>query len=635
MQFLYFLESIRNPLFDGFFSLITRLGEETIFLAAAIIVFWCFSKQKGYYLLTVGFFGTVVNQFLKLICRVPRPWVRDPNFTVVESAVEEATSYSFPSGHTQNAVSVFGSIARSWKNIALRIICIVLILLTGLSRMYLGVHTPADVLVSLALTSVIVLVLYPVFRKGENEPKYLYITFAVLFLLSLAVTLFFEFNRWPADVQMHNVLSSQKNVYTVLGCSAALLLAFHIERKRINFDTKAPIGAQIAKVVLGLVIVLALKAGLKPVFNGIFNGHLVATAFRYFCLVFFAAVVWPLTFPWFAKGCPMKRGIKKALKIIGIILLVLIILAGYLFWEVTRETKAAPISTDNCTNPLITPVGVTMLSGHRAGGGIAPENTMMALKNCVESPDYELDVFEFDVHLTADGHLVLLHDATLDRTSDAVEYFGTENVDAGTKTLAELKQLNMGEGFVNDNGESPFAGLRGDNIPADLRIVTLDEAMDYLESNGNYRYIIEIKNSGEKGFEAADKLSAILSEYDCLERTAVGTFHNEVTYYMDSDHPELQRSAGFNECIGFYICSLLDLELKDDPFKFVALQIPTTDYVVNLGTSRVVNYAHRHNIAVQYWTINDMEEAAYLQSIGADAIMTDIPDKAAKVLNQP
>lgn len=68
---------------------------------------------------------------------------------------------------------------------------------------------------------------------------------------------------------------------------------------------------------------------------------------------------------------------------------------------------------------------------------------------------------------------------------------------------------------------------------------------------------------------------------------------------------------------------------------FVALQIPTDDYTVNLGASRLVNYAHKHNIAVQYWTINDPEEMAYLQSIGADAIMTDVPDEAAKVLKQP
>ena len=75
MQFLYWLEEIRNPVLDGFFSLITHLGSETLFIAIAIVVFWCVGKKQGYYLMTVGFFGTLVNQFLKLMFRIPRPWV--------------------------------------------------------------------------------------------------------------------------------------------------------------------------------------------------------------------------------------------------------------------------------------------------------------------------------------------------------------------------------------------------------------------------------------------------------------------------------------------------------------------------------------------------------------------------------
>ncbi len=173
--------------------------------------------------------------------------------------------------------------------------------------------------------------------------------------------------------------------------------------------------------------------------------------------------------------------VKKLIVTIIIVILVLAILGGVLFWVVTRDTKAAPINTDNATNPLITPVGVTMLSGHRAGGGIAPENTMMALKNCVESNGYELDIFEFDIRLTADGVPVLIHDSTLDRTSDAVEYFGEEDVKVGSKTFAELKHLNMGAMFKNKDGEMPFADLKGDSVPDDLRIVSLDEALTYLE----------------------------------------------------------------------------------------------------------------------------------------------------------
>lgn len=635
MEVLYWLEGIRNPFLDTFFSLITHLGSETLFLAIAIIVFWCFSKTKGYYLMTVGFFGTLINQFLKLLCRIPRPWVKDPNFTIVEAAREEATGYSFPSGHTQNAVSVLGCPARSNKNTALRIVCILLILLTGLSRMYLGVHTPLDVGVSLVIGTVLVFAIYPIFVKSEEKPVYMYATLGTMALASLLYVLYVEFNTWPADIDPHNLASGIKNGYLIFGCGIGMIIAYFLEKKYIRFEVKAVWWAQILKVVLGLALVLGLKAGLKPVFNAICGGHQIATALRYGTIVLFAACVWPLTFPWFQKGCPMKKWVKKTLKVVLIVILVLVLLAGFLLWQITRDTTRKPIDTANAANPLITDVGVTMLSGHRAGGGIAPENTMMALKNCVNSTEYELDVFEFDFHLTADGVPVLLHDGTLDRTSDAAEYFGETDVQVGNKTLAELKNLNMGEKFVTDSGETPFAGLRGEDIPEDLRIVTLEEALTYLESCGEYSYIIEIKNSGDKGREAADKLYSTLKQFNAVERTVVGTFHNEVTAYLDTTYPDLPRSAGFNEVIEFYIYSLFNLPVKDGKFHFVALQIPPERSVLNLGTTRLVNYAHKHDIAVQYWTINEAEEMARLQAIGADTIMTDVPDVGAKVLIQP
>ena len=97
MSFLYWLESIRCPFLDAVMQAFTCFGEELAFLLLALTIFWCVSKEEGYYLLFVGFFGTVLNQFLKLLCRIPRPWVRDPDFTIVESARSGAGGYSFPS----------------------------------------------------------------------------------------------------------------------------------------------------------------------------------------------------------------------------------------------------------------------------------------------------------------------------------------------------------------------------------------------------------------------------------------------------------------------------------------------------------------------------------------------------------
>ena len=111
MEFLYLLEKIRVPVLNEFLLAITALGEETAFLMIGLIVFWCIGKRQGYYLMTVGLAGTVASQLMKIVCRVPRPWVRDSNFTILEAAREAAGGYSFPSGHTQTAVGTFGSIA--------------------------------------------------------------------------------------------------------------------------------------------------------------------------------------------------------------------------------------------------------------------------------------------------------------------------------------------------------------------------------------------------------------------------------------------------------------------------------------------------------------------------------------------
>ena len=111
MDFLRLLEGIRLPALDSFFGAVTYLGDEVAFMVLAFVLFWCVDKRTGYYAFLVGLFGTVANQFLKIACRIPRPWVLDPDFTIVERARAAATGYSFPSGHTQNAVGTFGAAA--------------------------------------------------------------------------------------------------------------------------------------------------------------------------------------------------------------------------------------------------------------------------------------------------------------------------------------------------------------------------------------------------------------------------------------------------------------------------------------------------------------------------------------------
>ncbi len=300
MPFLYFLESIRNPVLDAFFSLITLCGEETVFMAIGMIIFWCVDKYKGYYLLCVGFFGTVLNQFLKMLFRVPRPWVKDPNFTIVESAREAASGYSFPSGHTQSSVGVFGCLFRSLSLKWIRIAAVALALLVPLSRMYLGVHTPADVLVSFAIALVLVFGAYPIFNKAKDSPKIMYAVLASLTLVVLGFLAFVLFFNFPEEVYaadaIHNLESARKNGFTLLGCLIGLILVYTADLKWLRFETKAVWWAQIIKVLGGLLLVVAVKELLRAPIDAMLGGHLVARSVRYFLMVVVAGIVWPLSF---------------------------------------------------------------------------------------------------------------------------------------------------------------------------------------------------------------------------------------------------------------------------------------------------------------------------------------------------
>ncbi len=296
MDILYALEKIRTPFWNGVMSAVTQLGGEVIFIVAAVVVFWCVSKWEGYYLMTIAFCGTVLNQFLKLICRVPRPWVRDPNFTIVESARAEATGYSFPSGHTQNAIGLFGGMARWGGRRWVRLGLTVLALVIAFSRMYLGVHTPADVGVSLVLAAALVLGLYPLMRRAQEKPRYMGYVLAAMLVVSGAFVVFVETCGFPADMDAENLASGIGNAWKMLGAVAGMTLAWLLDRRYIHFETQAVWWVQVIKVAVGMALLLAIKSGLKAPLLALLGHEGVAGGVRYFLLVLVAGAVWPLVF---------------------------------------------------------------------------------------------------------------------------------------------------------------------------------------------------------------------------------------------------------------------------------------------------------------------------------------------------
>ena len=298
MGFLYCLEKIRIPVLNEFMLGITYLGDEIAFLVVALILIWCADKRTGYYVLSVGFLGTIANQFMKLWFRIPRPWVLDENFTILEQAREGASGYSFPSGHTQSSVGTFGAIAYTAKNKVIRWLCVAVVFLVPFSRMYLGVHTPLDVSVAAGMAAVLIFLLKPLIVDGNQRVFSAFL--GIMVAASIAFLIYVEVYPFPADIDPHNMQSGLKNAYTLLGSILGMVVVYIVDEKWLHFPTKAVWWAQIIKIAIGLGIVLAVKSGLKAPIEGLL-GNWIGRAVRYFLIVIVAGVIWPLTFRWFAK----------------------------------------------------------------------------------------------------------------------------------------------------------------------------------------------------------------------------------------------------------------------------------------------------------------------------------------------
>ena len=297
MEFLHWLESIRSPFLDSLMGLITQLGEDLVFTVVIIGTLWCINKREGFWMFFSWGMGTGINQLVKAICKIPRPWVRDPSLKAVESAIPAATGYSFPSGHTQSVIGLFGSLAVFVRKWAVTILSIVLILLTGFSRMYLGVHTPADVLCAFGI-GIVVLALMAWFASLEKRyPNITRLASAMLIGVSLALLLYAAVSGGEDENMLHGL----ENGWKMLGASIGLSAAWELDRKVLKFETKALWYVQIAKFLVGILGALAIQAGLKQPLLSLFGGSYFAHGVRYLLLTVFVGILYPLTFAWWSK----------------------------------------------------------------------------------------------------------------------------------------------------------------------------------------------------------------------------------------------------------------------------------------------------------------------------------------------
>src|SRR5215212_4226507 len=238
---------------------------------------------------------------------------------------------------------------------------------------------------------------------------------------------------------------------------------------------------------------------------------------------------------------------------------------------------------------------------HRGASALAPENTIEAFRLAVE------------VHRTRDGHIVVIHDATGDRTTS-----GTGAV--SEMTLDELRRLDAGHNFSPDGGPArPYRGR-------DVRVPTLEEVLEEFPA---VAVNIEIK-AGTPGIE--ETVLGVLREANALGRAlVVSTLHDVVKRFRKVSGGRVSTGASRWEIGIFYISSRFRLEHLVRP-AYDALQVPLRHRGIPLVTPRFLKAAHANGVRVDAWTINQADEMRSLLDLGVDVIMTDRPGTLAEVL---
>ncbi|GEK91689.1 glycerophosphodiester phosphodiesterase [Alkalibacterium kapii] len=298
---------------------------------------------------------------------------------------------------------------------------------------------------------------------------------------------------------------------------------------------------------------------------------------------------------------------KKFLKYLGIS--VLVILSGWLIlFLLPLPTNSKYAYFEEKERPLVI--------AHRGGRALAPENTMAAFKNASQ---LGVDVLEYDVHLTADGHLVVIHDETVDRTTN-----GSGRIN--DMTLEEVKALDAGYHFQDKKGNYSFRG-------SDVKIPTVKEVFREFK---NEKHLIELKdtNDPELHEKLIKKMWNLIDEFQMKDNVLIASFDDTINQrFEEISNKDVPVGAGEEETRRFVMMHKAFLNGIYKP-KATAFQLPTEQEDYDLADWKLIRGANKRNMHVYYWTINNEKTMKKLIDLGANGIITDNPRLLLKVISK-
>jgi glycerophosphoryl diester phosphodiesterase len=278
------------------------------------------------------------------------------------------------------------------------------------------------------------------------------------------------------------------------------------------------------------------------------------------------------------------------------VLLLILLFLVFLFWP-RRSIAQHPWFEQFASYPLV------IAHADDSGQGLWPGNTMTFLEGVA---GLGVDVLEMDAHMTRDGHIVLIHDDTVDRTTNS-------SGQVSAFTLEELQNLEVGVNWTQDGGATyPYQG-------AGLKIPTVE---DVFQRFPDYPMVIEIKQESPS---MAEPFCDLIRQYGMTEKVLIPSFSDLAISEFRAACPEVATASSGDEVRSFIIANfLLATNLLSPAYQ--AFQVPEESGGIPVVIPHFVNSAHDHNLQVHIWTINEEADMKRFLEMGVDGIMTDRPD---------
>ena len=311
INILLALQEWRNGaggILTDFLSKMTFLGELNSVIVIMALIYWSVSKELGTYLM-MGWSGNrLVNGALKVTVCAYRPWIRDARIIPYGNSMTTATGYSFPSGHTMNGTTVFGGMAlrKDFPGI-LRAVLFLVVALIAFSRLFLGVHTPQDVLVGACAGLLVMWLTLRLMRWLGSHPEKDLLVVCVGVGLGIVVALYAAFKSYPADYDAEGKLivdgaKMENDTFKGVGYCVAFLIGWILERRFVAFSTEVPLGQKLARAVIGLLGYYVVSLILVPLIKTWIPGP-AGTTLSCFLQMFYVAFLFPLCIKAMERNC--------------------------------------------------------------------------------------------------------------------------------------------------------------------------------------------------------------------------------------------------------------------------------------------------------------------------------------------